>query len=161
MSNALESVFADLRADVAPDPPVSSDAPISVLALVARWLADGPRVFTGDDRDALDALCRQIDVRKRISATYRPGWARTDPEVPAPPAVAAGVVAVLLANASGVGSPGPDGASNDGWGLKCTNTALKALDQPVSTGEPWSRLDGTLRGVALGVLDRVRTAAAP
>src|SRR4051812_26718419 len=106
MSTTVETVFADLRGEI-PEQAAPSDDSISVAALVARWLADGPHVFTGDDRDALDALCRQIDVRKRISATYRPGWARTDSEVPAAPAVAAGVVAVLLANAAGVGEPGP------------------------------------------------------
>jgi hypothetical protein len=103
-------------------------APISVPALVAQWLARGPAIFAGDDRERLDALCRQIDVRKKVSAGYAPGWKRLDPEVPAVPLVVSGVVAVLLANAAGVGAPGPDGARNDGWGLKCTNSALKALE---------------------------------
>ena len=99
-----------------------------MAALVTHWLRRGPAVFAGDDRESLDALCRQVDVRKKVSAGYGPDWKRLDPEVPAEPVVVSGLVAVLLANAAGVGSPGPDGSRNDGWGLKCTNSALKALE---------------------------------
>jgi hypothetical protein len=130
--------------------PTESDS-IATGALVARWLANGPAIFSGGDREQLDALCRQIDVRKKVSAGYAAGWKRLDPEEPAEPAVVSGLVAVLLANAAGVGAPGPDGARNDGWGLKCTNSALKALElreQPPHASD--------LRSWAIEVLDRIR-----
>jgi hypothetical protein len=126
LSSDLSGLF-DALAAAQPDA-AELDAPISVPALVREWLARGPAVFTGEDRAHLDELCRQIDVRKRISLGYGTGWARLDPESPAPTPVVGGVIAVLLANAAGVGEPGPGDTLNDGWGLKCTNSALKALD---------------------------------
>jgi hypothetical protein len=132
-------------------PVVDSPGPICVPALVARWLQAGPAVFAGDDRDRLDALCRQVDVRKKVSVDYGPDWQRLDPEVAADPAVVSGLVAVLLANAAGVGSPGPGGSRNDGWGLKCTNSALKALE--LRDQMPFA---SELRVWAMDVLDRVR-----
>jgi len=149
----------DALAKLQPDgDEATADAParISVPALVKQWLARGPAVFAGDDRENLEALCRQVDVRKKVSAGYASGWKRLDPEVPADPPVVSGVVAVLLANAAGVGAPGPDGARNDGWGLKCTNSALKALelhDDPPHASE--------LRVWAIDVLDRMRAAEEP
>ena len=143
---ALFATLAGLQP--APD----GDPPICVPALVRSWLAPGPAVCTGDDRDALDALCRQIDVRRKVSAAYAPEWQRLDPEVPVAAPVVSGLVAVLLANAAGVGEPGADGARNDGWGLKCTNSALKALE----LGEDAPHAS-ELRVWAIDVLDRVRT----
>ncbi len=107
-------------------PVVGSDAPIDVVARVRDWLVAGPQVFVADDRVALEALCRQIDVRRRISAGYGPGWVRLEPEVPVGPETVAGVVAVLLANAGAIGAG--VGERDGGWGLKCVNSALKALD---------------------------------
>lgn len=130
-------------------PEAASDAPVSVPALVRGWLAQGPRVLTGDDRSALDALCRQIDVRRKVSAEYDEGFGRRDPETPVAPSVRSGLVAVLLANAAGVGEPGPDGSLTDGWGLKCANSALKALELD---GEPPHAPE--LRAWAFEVLDR-------
>ena len=157
MSTPLETVFAQLRAEISSEPPLATGAAISVPTFVARWLEAGAAIFTGADRAALDALCRQIDVRRRVSESYQEGWSRTEPEVAARPVVVAGVVAVLLANAAGVGAAGPTGELNDGWGLKCTNSALKALDQLGSNDGPGSGHNGTLRGIALATLDRVRT----
>jgi hypothetical protein len=131
--------------------PTAESGLIFTGALVARWLANGPTICTGDDREQLDALCRQIDVRKRVSAGYAAGWKRLDPEEPAEPAVVSGLVAVLLANAAGVGAPGPDGSRNDGWGLKCTNSALKAL--ALREQAPYA---SDLRSWAVEVLDRMR-----
>ena len=133
-------------------PPGDESTPISVPALVRAWLARGPAIFDGDDRVQLDELCRQIDVRKRVSAGYAAGWKRLDPEAGAPPEVVAGVVGILLANAADVGAPGTDGSINDGWGLKCTNSALKALD--TWPGVPVAE---TLRAWATDVLGRVLT----
>ena len=98
---------------------------IVVPRLVQGWLADGPRVFDGSDRAQLDALCRQIDVRRKVSVTYADGWKRADPETSAPATTIAGLVAVLLANAGPLPS---EGAGDGGWGLKCVNSALKALE---------------------------------
>ncbi len=85
---------------------------------VEGWRTTPPDV--GD----LDALCRQIDVRHRISAAYGPGWKKVDAETPADAATVAGVVTVLLTAAE----RGPDGADDGGRGLKYTNSALKALE---------------------------------
>lgn len=137
-------------------PADAEPAPISVPALVKQWLERGPAIFAGDDRETLEALCRQVDVRKKMSAGYAPGWKRLEPEVPAAPPVVSGVVAVLLANAAGVGEPGPDGARNDGWGLKCTNSALKALE--LNEHPPHA---SDLRVWAIDVLDRMRDAEEP
>ena len=132
-------------------PGAAPDARVSVPALVRAWLERGPAVFEGDDRLSLEALCRQIDVRKRVSAGYGAGFTRLDPEVPADAAVVSGLVAVLLANAARVGDPAArvDGAVDDGWGLKCTNSAFKALD--LRDDAPHA---GELRVWAMDVLDR-------
>jgi hypothetical protein len=148
MSTAGQELFEALARL---QPVAEAPGPICVAALVAGWLRRGPAVFAGDDRECLDALCRQVDVRKKVSAGYGPDWKRLDPEVPAEPVVVSGLVAVMLANAAGVGSPGPDGSRNDGWGLKCTNSALKALELREQT--PYA---SELRIWAMDVLDRIR-----
>jgi hypothetical protein len=147
-----DRIFADLAARQPEDRALG--APISVPALVREWLARGPRVLDGADRAQLDALCRQIDVRKRISAGYGSGWKRLEPETPADLAVVSGVVAVLLANAARVGDAGAEDPCNDGWGLKCANSALKALD--AWTDAPSA---SELRGWAADVIGRVRDPA--
>jgi hypothetical protein len=132
-------------------PAEAPDAPISVPALVRTWLERGPAVFDGPDRVTLEALCRQIDVRKKVSEAYGAGFARLEPETPAVPGVVSGLVAVLLANAARVGDRAarPDGAIDDGWGLKCTNSAFKALD--LRDDAPHA---SELRVWAIDVLDR-------
>lgn len=151
LSRDHDELFAELAEMQPAEPPTT---PISVPRLVKGWLDAGPRVFEGDDRDRLEALCRQIDVRRKVSVGYQEGWKKLDPETPADPSVVSGLIAVLLANAGHVGQPGPHDSLNDGWGLKCTNSALKALelgdDLP---GDP------TLRAWALEILDQARTEA--
>ena len=94
---------------------------------VAAVLSFGPQPADREHRDALDALCRLVDVRKRFDVE---------------PAVAAELLEALLAN---------EGAS-DGYGLKCANTVLKALDlRPEVPGA------GDLRVRALGIVDRAHT----
>ena len=154
MSIDRKALFAELAAmehgaDVGPG---TDGAEVSVPALVGAWLDAGPRILEGEDRSALESLCRQIDVRRKVSVAYGAGFARLDNESPAPPQVVSGLVAVLLANAAGVGRPGPGGALNDGWGLKCTNSAMKALD--LRDDLPASP---ALRAWALETLDRART----
>ena len=89
--------------------PVADDAPAADLRGRARrgcWLGRGPAVFAGDDRDCLDALCRQVDVRKKVSAGYGPDWKRLDPEVPAEPVVVSGLDRGDAGQCGGRGFPG-------------------------------------------------------
>ena len=95
---------------------------MSEVVTAAR--VDAWRVTPPEDRD-LDALCRQIDVRHRISASYGPDWQRVEAETPADAVTVAGVVAVLLTAAEAGGTAGTD---DGGRGLKYTNSALKALE---------------------------------
>lgn len=83
---------------------------------VRAWLAAQPPPAD------LHAVCRQIDVRRKISARYGAEWVRRDDESPADAATVSGVVTALLLDASR--SPDGDG----GWALKCVNSALKALE---------------------------------
>ena len=143
--NTPGAVFDALVArQPAPEPAGGSEAEISVPALVEQWLADGPRVFSGVDRMQLEALCRQIDVRRTVAVGYRSGWKRVDPEIPASATTVAGLVAVLLANAGPLTSHARDG----GWGLKCANSAFKALELREEIPEA-----ARLRAWALTVLD--------
>jgi len=84
--------------------------------------------MTGADRTAIDARCREIDVRKKLDGE---------------PADAAAVVEALLGAAAS--------ESPDGWDLKCVNSALKALD--LRTDIPDA---GELRVRAIEMLDRKR-----
>ncbi len=120
--------------------------PIVVPQLVLAWLALGPAVFVDADRARVDALCRQIDVRRKVSVVYDDGWKRREPETPVSPETMAGVVAVLLANAGPIGPA--DVADDGGWGLKCANSALKAIE--LRDGLPEA---ASLRAWALAVLD--------
>ena len=125
---------------------MDGSGPIVVPQLVGGWLAQGPAVFVDVDRAQVDALCRQIDVRRKVSVVYDDGWKRRDPETPVSPETMAGVVAVLLANAGPIGPA--DVADDGGWGLKCANSALKAIE--LREGLPES---ASLRAWALAVLD--------
>ncbi len=91
---------------------------------IAAVRAYGPRPADPQHRAAIDALCRLVDVRKRFEVE---------------PPVAAELLEALLAN---------DGAP-DGYGLKCANTVLKALDL-----RPEIPAAGDLRIRALGIVDR-------
>ena len=140
------SLIGRLRA-AQPDPWAGVVTPpdFSVPDLVREWLRDGVDPRATRDRDEINALCRQVDVRKRVSVSYGPGWSAVSPEVPAPGAVVLGLVAVLLATAAR-----PSGI-DDGWNLKLVNSALKALDLdlvPAATEVP------ALRAWALELLDR-------
>ena len=125
---------------------VDGSGPIVVPQLVLAWLALGPAVFVDADRARVDALCRQIDVRRKVSVVYDDGWKRREPETPVSPETMAGVVAVLLANAGSIGPA--DVADDGGWGLKCANSALKAIELRDELPEAAS-----LRAWALAVLD--------
>ena len=128
-------------------PTADASGPIVVPQLVLGWLAAGPAVFVDADRRRVDALCRQIDVRRKVSEVYDDGWKRREPETPVSAETMAGVVAVLLANAGPISTA--DATSDDGgWGLKCANSALKALELRDAVPEAAS-----LRAWALAVLD--------
>lgn len=105
-------------------------------ARVAAWLRDGA------PRAELDALCRQIDVRRQVAAAYDPGWTRREPETTVDASTMAGVVAVLLRAAAA------DPLGADGWSLKAVNSALKALEL-VDVGA----VGPALRGWAVELLD--------
>jgi len=120
----------------------TSSAPIQVAALVQGWMAAGPVALNGEERRPLVAICRHIDVRKKISAAYGDGWRKLAPEQPADPRVVSALVAVLLANGSAALAHDP------GWSLKCVNSALKALDlcgeaphRPALQAWAWEILD--------------------
>jgi len=101
---------------------------------VRVWLREGSA-----PREELDAVCRQIDVRRKLATRYGVGWRPDAPETMVDGATMAGVVALLLRAAA---------AGDDGWGLKGVNSALKALEL-VAVG-----LDApALRAWALEVLD--------
>ena len=125
---------------------VEASGPIVVPQLVLGWLAAGPSVFVDAERGRVDALCRQIDVRRKVSVVYDDGWKRREPETPVSAETMAGVVAVLLANAGPIGPA--DAADDGGWGLKCVNSALKAIE--LRDGLPDA---ASLRAWALAVLD--------
>ena len=127
-------------------PVVEVTGQIVVPQLVRDWLAAGPAVFVDADRDRVDALCRQIDVRRKVSVVYDDGWKRREPETPVSPETMAGVVAILLANAGPIGAA--NAADDGGWGLKCVNSALKAIE--LRDGLPDA---ASLRAWALAVLD--------
>ena len=130
-------------------PLVEPTGPIVVPQLVLGWLAAGPALFVDADRDRVDALCRQIDVRRKVSMVYDHGWKRREPETPVSAETMAGVVAVLLANAGPIGPTDDANAADDGgWGLKCANSALKAIE--LRDGLPEA---ASLRAWALAVLD--------
>jgi hypothetical protein len=98
-----------LFAQIASQQPDPAGVPATdVAASVARWLAADTGVCQGAERRQLDALCRQIDVRKTIG--------------PVSPMVGSGLAAVLLANGSAAV------IDDTGWALKCVNSALKVID---------------------------------
>ena len=139
----------ELLADLLEAQPLGErDAEISVPALVRTWLGDAATRAAAPPRSEIDALCRQIDVRKRLSVRYGSGWATAAPEEPAPEVVVVGAAAVLLATAEA-------GSAGDGWGLKLVNSALKALDLIAPTPEV-----PAIRGWAVELLDRA-TASEP
>ena len=96
-------------------------AAIDISALTRGWMQQS--IDTEFPRTTLDALCRQVDVRKRVSAFYAADFKRHEPESDAHPAVIAGVAAAMLATAQQLSGSSDD----DGFALKCLNSALKAL----------------------------------
>ena len=74
-----------------------------------------------EQRAVLEDVCRQIDVKKKLSEAYDENWRPTSPDRAVHPSIVAGLVAVLLASAW-------SDSSDTGWRLKCANSALKALD---------------------------------
>lgn len=146
MSVDRRGLLADLLANL-PDSP-RDDAAVSVPGLVRGWL--GPAVASTEiaQRADLDALCRQIDVRKRVSVAYLPGWKACDPELPASHAVVVGLVGVMLATAE------PASTAHDGWNLKLLNSALKALDLvPAEAEGEGEAMVAALRAWAVEQLD--------
>ena len=144
---AIVAVLRDgLPADLATDTD-TDDETIRVAPIVRAWLADGPHGLT-DDRAELEALCRQIDVRKRVSTQYDRQWKRRDPELAAAPGVVAAVAAALLGDADDRLTRHDD----EGFALKCVNSALKALELYSDRGAVAAV--PALRAWAIELLDR-------
>ncbi len=123
MSLLPNDILQQLAA-VQPKATAPTGGAISLAAEIAPRL-DGALAAAGSQRAGVDELCRQIDVFKGLQGEYGAGWQRSDSTAPAPPEVAAAVIAVLLVQAQ----PAAEHADPDGWALKCLNSALKALDQ--------------------------------
>lgn len=122
---------------------------VAVPELIRTWLLAASQRGEAPSRADIDAVCRQIDVRKRLSTRYGPGWTTLPPEEPVPGAVVVGAAAVLLAMAQ------TTGATGDRWDLKLVNSALKALDlDPVGPQVP------AVRAWAIELLDRAAPAGA-
>jgi hypothetical protein len=107
-----------------PAPSATAEGQISSAAVVAARLTAGIAA-PGEERTEINEFCRQIDVFKRLQADYSADW-KPDKEAPlAAPEVVAGATCVLLINAG----PAAAGSDDDGWSLKCLNSALKAIEQ--------------------------------
>ena len=126
--------------------------PALVAAVARAW----PAVFTGDDREELEALCRQVDVRKKVSAGYDAGVEATRSRSAGRPCGRERRRRGAARQRGGRGRTGHRRARNDGWGLKCTNSALKALE--LRDDLPHA---SELRVWAIDVLDRMRDAEEP
>ena len=123
MTTEHDEITAQIAA-LQPAASATAQGQISSAAVVASRLAAGIAA-PGEERTEINELCRQIDVFKRLQADYSADW-KPDKEAPlAAPEVVAGAACVLLINAE----PAAAGADDDGWSLKCLNSALKVIDQ--------------------------------
>ena len=150
-SSLVQSVFDALPAD--PNPAAEG---IVISELVRTAL--GPHLAQGDvptdnastEVATLDALCRQIDVRKKLAAHYGQDFAKVSNETDAAPAVIVGAVALLLSNATLL----QQRHDTTGRALKYINSANKALDLATTPHVP------SLRGWAIELLDKHAQGAA-
>lgn len=169
----VDAAVAALARDGEPEParsqtPDSGRDPsggIAVAERVSSWLASPSDRLSGVDRTDVDALCRQIDVLRRVDRSYGPSWTRSETPEPASSSVRFGLVVVLVAQGAFVADPtAPDraaGARLDGFALKCLNSALKLLELGVDDGEHPDRFPvDELRVAALAALDQIGDAGA-
>ena len=89
-------------------------------ALAHERESDGGRAM----RPVLDRLCRKVAVARRLDAAYSSEWQRLDSAQLLDAASQSLLVALLLEQASALGSADLD---RRGWALKCLNGAFGAL----------------------------------
>lgn len=143
-SSLVQSVF-----DALPAAPDTADDGI-VIAELVRTALRPHLAHSGTSSDSastevvtLDAICRQIDVRKKLAKHYGPDFAKSPNETDAAPAVIVGAVALLLSNATSL----QQRHDTTGRALKYINSASKALDFTTTPHVP------SLRGWAIELLD--------
>ena len=125
---------------------------IETLVLASGWLAtllndDDPTntAMSAHVRGSMEAVCRQIDVRKKVASEYGAGFVKVVPEVDADARVVIAICGALLAQAEREQSSG----DSLGLGVKFINSALKALElHPSAEHLP------ALRAWAVTLLDR-------
>ena len=146
----LRAITAPLTTQVSGQGTTNSDrAPEHRSVIVIHDLAASAlhHFMTGADtppsRAELEALCRQIDVRKKIARSYDQGFVKQSHEENAEPCVVVAVVALLLCAARHEQST----ADPDGRGIKYVNSALKALEFGTTTHS------AALRAWAVEMLD--------
>ena len=124
-----------------------TQGPIITAELVHDALHAMLTVQSGRDQSSdaltLDALCRQIDVRKKLAHDYGPNFAKAPNETVADSSVVIAVVALLLIHASAL----QDANDTTGRAVKYINSAAKALDFETTSHAP------ALRGWAIELLD--------
>jgi hypothetical protein len=158
LERLIEAAVDSLARDRAETPqPTVVVGDILVAERVGAWLASPANRLAGIDRADVDALCRQIDVFRRVDRCYRTGWARSgDPESTSP-AVRFGLAVVLVGQGSFVADPSEadreGGARLDGFALKCLNSALKLLELDGDYPDPLPVAE--LRVAALAALDQI------
>ena len=124
---------------------------IETSVLASGWLA----TLLNDDaadtsmsthvRGSMEAVCRQIDVRKKVAGEYGAGFVKVVPEVDADTRVVVAICGALLAQAEREQRRG----DALGLGVKFINSTLKALElHPSAEHLP------ALRAWAVTLLDR-------
>ena len=137
----LEALIERLGAEPAPE---LAGLPAGAVD-VARSLESAPA------RATLDRLCRKIAVAKRLDGAYSRRWKRLKGCAPLSGSARAILVARLLLEASACLS---GGGGERGWGLKCLNAALTALDlEDLPSAETPARVE--LAGATAELLGRV------
>ena len=132
---------------------------IETSILASGWLAT---LLNDDDatdismsthvRGSMEAVCRQIDVRKKVASEYGAGFVKVVPEVDADTRVVLAICGALLAQAEREQRRG----DSLGLGVKFINSALKALElHPSAEHLP------ALRAWAVTLLDRHAPRATP
>lgn len=121
----------------------------SLRRLLQPWIAAGPAPLSGEDRVIVEAICRIIDVRKQFPAGLNIDGKLANTREPPDPLIMAGLVALLLANASA-------NLADRGWRFKCANTALKALDLAPNLPEHPALLAWALESIERDLPEDVR-----
>jgi len=117
-------LLEELQANL-PPVPQGDDGHIDTRRVLLRLAGVRPDLPSGRDREDLEALCREIAVRRRVLQTYDPGWRKGDRQAPLPAEWWPLLIAVLLAFAD---REWPTEEDDSGMALKSLNAALAAID---------------------------------